>query len=898
VDAEAVDALRAERLANAARDALAAGEPRQAHSAVVDALALWRGEPLAGVPGPFAERSRARFTELRVTLMDQYFEAELQVGHYQKVQPRLVELVEEHPLRERPYVLLMRALYGMGRQVEALEVFHNARRLLIETHGIEPGAELVEVHERILRGDHGLAPVTGRAETRPMAPAPAVKQTVPWQPVPAQLPPDLPDFVGRGKQVAILEEALRAPGRSSPAVLAIVGMSGIGKTSLAVHLAHRVREWYPDGQLHVDLGDPDGSGEPLSSTDLLALLLVGLGIPTDQLPGARAERRGLLRSLVAGRRLLILLDNVSQLSQIRDVMPGTPECAVVITSRVRLEELPLSAQLTLEVFDDDEALDLLRRGVGAQRVSAEPADALALVTACDRLPLAIRIVASRLAARPRRSLHSMAERLADEWTRIAELRAGSFAVEAAFEVGFRQLSETQARDFVLLAAVAGVEFTLPEAAAVLGEGPAEAEMRTEALVDAAMLNEPYLGRFRSHTLLHSFALGRDRDRAAEGAGLDRLLAYLLATARHAFTLAVPGDPIADVLGQAASDVPGLPLADLREARAWATGVGDILAVVCTNVVRLDRATAIADAVDLFLAITPYADQLRPRLRLIRAVCDLAKAARRLATAAAADPGSDATGYLRASGRAELLCSMIALRRGTPEEVEAHARRAVSAATAAGDRVILHQALNDLGLVAQLRHDYVLAVSCLDEATALARELGHRSGDVNSSINAALARLRQGDAEGAIPSCESALKLAEEISDDDGISYALYALGLAHHARAEYEEAVERFTACAQRCLTAGIREAHARYRLADALLALGRVQEALTEVGAALVRCEELGAARDQAQALLVLGRCLAASGDTGEALVRFTQAQALFASLGLPEADDAAALAAVLPGG
>ncbi|MFB7494377.1 BTAD domain-containing putative transcriptional regulator [Streptomyces sp. NPDC056161] len=884
-----VDALHAEELAAAARRHLAAGEPRQARQALADALVMWAGEPLAGVPGPFAERARDGLTELHTAVTEQHFEAELQLGHYQQALPRLTEVIAEHPLRERPYVLLMRALYGMGRQVEALQVFHDARRLLVEAHGVEPGVELTQVHERILRGDSAVAPPPARAEH----PVPAASPTVPEQsgprpPVPAQLPPDLPDFTGRTAQYAQLEAVLTAPDRSSPAIVAITGMSGVGKTSLAVHLAHRVREQYPDGQVHVDLGDPDGKGEPLSGADLLGLLLASLGVPADRTPGSLAERRGLLRSVLDGRRVLILLDNVSQAAQIRDSLPGTPGCAVLITSRTRLDGLPLHAQLALEVFEPQEALDLLQRGIGTQRLAAERSDALALVAACGRLPLAIRIVASRLAARPRWTLRSVAERLEDERRRIAELRSGPLAVEAVFQVGYRQLAAQQSNDFVLLATVAGAEFALSEAAAVLDLDPADAELRLEALVDAAMLDEPIPGRFRYHQLLRSFALSREHDRAQERAALGRLLVSLLATARNAFALAVPGDPTGDALGTGLSDVPGIMMSDLRSARAWAASSADTVVAVCAHVVELGTAPLLRIAVDLLIAMSPFADELRSNR--------LAATARKLADAVARipEPATDRRGYQRVVGRAEFLCSTVALHTSRPDEVERHARRAVAAASAGKDPVILRQALNDLGLVAQLRHDYRLASACFHQAVELARELGHRSGEVASSLNAALAGLRAGDPDTAVATCESALAVARGMNDAPGTGFALYVLGLAHHAQGLYEAAVERFTACVEHCLTAGIRdrEAHARFRLADTLLALGRHEDALAQAGQALLRCEELGVARDQAHALMVLGRALAASGRTAEAVERLTRARGLYVALGLPEAEEAARLA------
>lgn len=523
VAAETVDASRAMARSTSANRALEEGRPAVAKEILAGALALWTGEPLAGVPGPFAERSRDRLSELKILLTEQYFEAELRLGHYQEAVPWLTELTAEHPQREHPYALLMRGLYGMGRQVDALRVYHEARRLLIEAHGVEPGDELAELHERILRGDADVAPPVQRPEltVRP-GPVPPDRPDV-WTPVPAHLPPDLPDFTGRAAQIRELEAALTAADRTAPAVVAVTGMAGVGKSSLAVHLAHRVRGHYPDGQLYVDLGVPEGGGAPMDGAALLGVLLAGLGVPADRMPGDPVERRGLWRSLLDGRRVLVLLDNAASAAQIRDALPGAPGCAVLVTGRARLDGLPLYAQLVLDVFAPEEALDLLRTGIGGDRVAAERRAAASLVRTCGALPLAIRVIVARLAARPRWTLKAMAERLADERRRMAELRTGSLAVEAAFELGHRRLTDRQARDFVLLAAVADADFSLPEAAAVLGTGPADAERRLDDLIDAAVLEAPAPGWFRYHELLRSFARTRERNPCEEAAALRRLL---------------------------------------------------------------------------------------------------------------------------------------------------------------------------------------------------------------------------------------------------------------------------------------------------------------------------------------------------------------------------------------
>jgi DNA-binding SARP family transcriptional activator len=532
ITSDQVDALQAEALAAEACRLSAADQLVAARERLVEALGLWRGDPLTGVRGPFAERSRDRLAELRIALLEQRWELELALDQPDAAIPALTEMVAAQPLRERSYALLMRALYAVGRQLEALAVFADARRLLVEEHGLQPGAELTQAHRRILQGEpntlmHTRADIprprqgSARHDQQVLAPLAALTDQVPEQrrrqppaasgvprvpittPVPAQLPPDLPDFTGRAAETEKLVSALTTPERHSPAVVAVTGMGGIGKTALAVHVAHRVRSAYPDGQLHVDLASvgstaPDGEA-------VLGVLLSGLGIPAEAWPDGRTERSGLLRSLLNGRRVLIVLDNAWHPATVRDVIPGSASCAVMITSRVRMDGLPLTTQLHLDVFEPDEAMSLLGRTIGQDRLATESDGAGVLLAAAGLLPLAVRIVAARLVARPRWTLRALAERLGDERRRMAELRAGTLAVETTFELGYRHLTADQARSFRLLADVAGLDMTPTEAAVVLGEDPEGAERALEGLVDAAMMESPVPGRYRYHNLVRGYA---------------------------------------------------------------------------------------------------------------------------------------------------------------------------------------------------------------------------------------------------------------------------------------------------------------------------------------------------------------------------------------------------------
>ena len=856
---DSLDLAVAQELATEAEKARAAGDRCQARVLINKSLGLWDGEPLANVPGPYAENQRARLEEWRLQLLETRLDLDLEVGCHAEAVSELTALTAAHPLRERLRELLMLALYRSGRQAEALAVYADTRRLLADELGVDPRPELAKLQQRILQADAELA----RPSEEP-APAPQVSR-------PAQLPATVPDFTGRASFARELGDLLATAEGSVMAVSALAGIGGVGKTTLAVHVAHDSRPHFPDGQLYVDLqGTGSRAAEPEA---VLGAFLRALGTPDQAIPDSLDERAALYRSTLAGRRVLVLLDNARDAAQIRPLLPGTAGCAALVTSRVRMVDLAGAHLVDLDVMSPEEALQLFTRIVGDERVSSEREAALDVVAACGFLPLAIRIAASRLAARRTWTVSVLAAKLADERRRLDELQAGDLAVKATFELGYGQLEPAQARAFRLLGLAEGPDMSLAAAASVLALPLQETEDLLEALVDTSLVESAAPGRYRYHDLVRLYARAcaeRDEQPAETESALTRLLDFYLATAVRVFAIERPGDRLVDHVGPTAHT--GLDFADRHQAQDWLYAEANCIlasARQASGGVRLRLAT------DLLWAAQDLAESGANSKLYETAALAVRDAAR-------------ASGDVRTEARARTSMTNVHLVAGRYEQADEEAERAAELARSAADPAPVYWSDNDRGIIAFNQGRYPEAEEHLRRAREGSREDGNRPGEASALCNLSRIHLSTGRVAQAIAMAEQGVEIYDGIGHTLRLANARYALGVAlteagRHAEAleQLLEALERFETNRQR-----LWEGTTHFRIAQAHLSARRPARAAQHAEQALaIGC--IGGDRTRANVLITLGRALAALGQADRARACWLEALALHEQTGAAEAEE-----------
>ncbi|MFJ7205912.1 BTAD domain-containing putative transcriptional regulator [Streptomyces sp. NPDC098789] len=473
-----IDAVEFEELAELGREAARGGRAEEACGHFGDALAMWRGPALEGITTERVAAGADRLTELRLDVYEEHMGLRLHLGHHRDVIGELTAFVREHPLREQAKGHLMLAHYRSGRRAEALETYREGRRVLNDELGIDPGPGLQELHELVLADSPKLNPPVRAAVE------------VPPRGVPAQLPSDVASHTGRGPELVALDRLLDHLDGPSLPVGSVTGIGGVGKTALAVHWAHQVGDRFPDGQLFADLRGYDEEA-PLRPGAVLDRFLRALGVPGAEVPGDPNERAALFRSVLDGRRVLILLDNARSFRQIRPLLPGTGRCCVLVTSRDPMGGALAGdyafVPLHLGALEQDEAIALLSRVAGDDRLSADPAGAARLSALCDGLPLALRIAAARLAAKPHWPVRTLVSRLEDQHRRLDELSPDERGVRAGLRLSYRDLPAATARMFRLLGAANLPDFSAWAGAALLDIDLLDAEDLIEELVDAQLL---------------------------------------------------------------------------------------------------------------------------------------------------------------------------------------------------------------------------------------------------------------------------------------------------------------------------------------------------------------------------------------------------------------------------
>ncbi|MFJ3628332.1 BTAD domain-containing putative transcriptional regulator [Streptomyces albidoflavus] len=861
VQSGTLDLHEATRLATEADVARSRGDLDRARALITSALDLWVGDPLAGTSGPYAENQRIRLEEWRLQLLESRADMNLEHGLHAEAVSELTALTATHPLRERLRELLMLALYRSGRQAEALAVYADTRRLLADELGVDPRPELSELQQRILQADEELA---APSPTASEPPPPAFNR-------PSQLPATVTDFTGRASLARELEGVLLRAGRDGMSVAAVSGMGGVGKTTLAVQVAHAVRAHFPDGQLYVDL---QGAGPRAAEPEtVLGAFLRALGQPDSAIPDTLDERAALYRSTLDGRRVLVLLDNARDAAQIRQLLlPTTAGCAALVTSRGRMTDLAGAHLLDLDVLPPEEATLLFTRIVGHERVAAERQAALDVVAACGFLPLAIRIAASRLAARRTWTVSTLAAKLADKLRRLDELRAGDLAVKATFELGYSQLEPTQARAFRLLGLAEGPDLALTAAAALLDLPLQETEDLLETLVDASLLESAAPGRYRYGDLLRLYARAcaeRDEHPAAEGAALSRLLDFYLATAARAYAIDRPGDRFVDHLRPTAH--PGLTFDNRDAAQDWLYFEADCL-LACAR--QSTDAASLGRAVDLLWTARDLSESGSNSTQYENAATALRDAAA-------------VCGDTEAKRRALAALSNAHLSMGRLAEADMEASSAHLMAAEADDNLVMCWAAATRGVIATYQNRPADAEAHLLEAIELFRADRDGPGEAAALCHLSRVHLLLGRTASAIELAERGADIYETMGYTLQSANARYALGIAlsqsgrhSEALAELSDALAIFREDRQR-----LWEGSTHFRIAEAHLASGRPAQAVQHTNEALA-LGAIGGDWTRGNVLTVLGRALDALGQTSRALVCWQEALAHFERLRAPEAE------------
>ena len=831
IDEDDVDALRFLRLLDRAdRD------PATERQRVTDALELWRGNPLEGVQSAWlADYERPRLLERYLSGLERRIDLDIDAGRAAELVAEVRDVAGQHPLRESLWARLIVVLDRSGRQAEALECYETIRSRIAGELGVDPGPELQRIYADLLHGT---------TYESPERPAPVRGE--PERFVPRQLPADIEGFTGRGEALASLDALVEevddvADLAEQPVVItALHGAGGIGKTTLAVHWAHRVADRFPDGQLYLNLRG-FGPGDPMAPAEALEVLLRGLGVPGDQVPADVDARSALLRTVLADRRVLMLLDNARDAEQVRPLLPGGGGVLVIVTSRSQLRGLAAregAGRVAVDTLSLSDATDLLAAGLEGQRVAYDSESLAELAHLCGCLPLALAVAVERAGRHPDSELADLIVELRDEHERLDALDTGDdplTSVRAVFSWSYQALDEDTAELFRLLGRYLGTDFSLSAVAALGGFTTAQARRRLDALTDVNLLRRSRHGRYTMHDLLRTYASELHEEvQSGDDAAIRRLLSwYVHSTANANTMLSSDRNPRFMDMGEPEPGIVPLSFADSRQARDWF----DVEWLTLTRVVSY--------AVEHGQPVTAY--------RLVNKLYGYLEAHR---------PPGEAVG-LQEAGR--------------------------DAAAAAGHRVNEGFLTNQLGISHGRLGDFERCIDYLERAKQLFQSEHHLGGEQMVLINLGIAYRSTGQFDEALRNLERAyeLRLSEEQGGD--VATVLVNISRLHLDARRPAQAVDSAVAAVEGLQGSGRRESEA-----VALETLGMAYAAQQEFGRAedcfrqaLEVHRDLGLRWREAVTLAHLGRIQRDTDRRGAARATWHEALAILDEIGELDSTD-----------
>jgi DNA-binding SARP family transcriptional activator/tetratricopeptide (TPR) repeat protein len=865
---DAVDIAKFERLVTRGR-AAAAERPADAVADLRAALSLWVGAAATGVDSRLVQAAATRLNETRLSVLEECVDLELALGRHQSISSELGELTTRYPLRERLRARYMLALYRSGRQAEALESFREGRQILRDELGLDPCDELCELEGAILANDRSL-------DLDVVALAHPARVDARAAGVPRQLPAAVADFTGRDDVLATLTKLLRGSDRGASAtrsvrLVTINGKGGVGKTALALEAAHALRQHYPDGQLFAQLRE--AGGQPVSPMDILARFLKAFGMVPTAMPDTLAERTAVYRSLLGDRRVMIFLDDAESESQVLPLIPGNPECSVVITSRTRLSSLQGADHIELGDIDERTATELLGNIIGPERVTAEISSAASLVRLCGYLPLALRIVAAKLASRPHWTIEQMVRRMTDEGKRLDELALSGAGMRATLALSFDGLSGAGKQLFLLLGMLGTVDFASWVTGPLLDAETAITDDVLAELVEASLVevrvSEDGSHRLRLHELTRIYAVERlaiDVTTAERSAALRRLLGCWLFLATEAHRRKYGGD-FAVLHGTGETWTPPTDVVDrlLEKPLDWfrAEHAGLVSAILdaghtglhelcwdlaMTSVTLFESEFQVADwrrTHEVALDACRRVGNRRGEAAMLFSLGNLAVGERPADASRYLEKALNIFGAIGEQHGSALTVGMLAYvdrLGGHYDQALARYREALTRFRAVGDLVGEVDSLTSMAQIETDRENFPVVRQLLDEAAMICRTLGSPRTTAQTEYRLGHFFLRTGNLEQAERSFRYVLEIVREESDVVGESSSLLGLGTVRTRRGMLSQAEDDLRAALDLARRLGDKLLHGRALLtcAEHYLTRNELVQARSLIDEALVVFSEL----------------------------------------------------------